>query len=655
MTIPRMPSRKLLISCFAILVVLATLLAYRPGLAGGFALDDYTNVVDNQAIAIHDLSWDSLSHAMFSFQAGPAMRPISMLSFALNARFTGPEDAQAFKTTNLMIHLCDGALVFMLLCQLLGVLGANRGSDRAGHGYPWMTALGAAFWLLHPLNVMPVLYVVQRETALSALFVLLGLNLYMWGRARQRAGQSGGALAVWLGVPALTLVAILCKETGALLPVYALAIEIFVLGFRRGDGGIDRGLMMFYGLFLVVPGCLGLAWIVFGHGGSLLSYAGRDYTLGERLLTEGRVVCLYIRWTLWPDPRALGLYHDDIAASRGLLQPPATLFAILGLGALMVTCVVLRKRLPLVAFGLAWFLGGQLMESTIFPLELAYEHRCYLPDLGIIIATLALLLPRSRQAHLALARCVLAGGLLVLCAILTLSRAHDWRDNLDFAAAEARHHPLSPYATYMLGQTYANIALMEDKDQYQNAVTTLQAASDVPRSTIIPDVSLVLVEAQIRGKVDPAVLPRIARKLGDRKLAASDIQGLAALGECVDKANCKLADAGMQAVFDSALANPYLAEEADVHANILVIYGNFVATELRDAHKARDLMQEAALLVPKEPQYQENIVTMDIALRDRALAQRDLDGLRHLNYLGHLDPVIADLQEQIEALPPAVH
>jgi len=634
-----------------LLACCAAVAAYWPGLHGGFALDDYTNVVNNTAIAIHDLSWDSLSHAMFSFQAGPAMRPLSMLTFALDARFVGPEDAPVFKATNLAIHLCDGVLVYLLLCQLLRMLrGATTADQHDRH--PWLALVGAAAWLLHPLNVMPVLYVVQRETALSALFVLLGLNLYLWARARQLEGKRGG-VAIWIGVPAITGLAVLCKESGALLPVYALAVETFILGFRRRDGGIDRGLLLFYGVFLVLPGGLGLGWALFRHGGSMLDYSGRNYTLGERLLTESRVVWLYIRWTLWPDPRDLGLYHDDIAVSHGLLQPITTLLSILGIAGLIAACCVLRKRLPLVALGLAWFLGGQLMESTIFPLELAYEHRCYLPDLGLILAVFSLLLPATRQATWSLPRWVLAVMLLALCASITWSRANDWRDNLSFAAAEAHHHPMSAYATYMLGQTYANMALMEDPKQYENAVISLQAASDVPNSTIIPDVSLVLVEAQIGGKVDKRVLPRIARKLGDRKLSASDIQGLAALGECVDKRNCIVPRADMQAVFDSALANPRLATERDVHANILVIYGNFTATELGDVKTARELMAQAAALVPSEPQYQENMITMDIALRDRELATHDLDGLRRLNYLGHLDPVLDDLQAQIDGLPVA--
>ena len=635
---------------FGVLAVAAAACAYAPGLFGGFALDDYTNVVDNGAITIHDLSWSSLSHAMFSFQAGPAMRPLSMLSFALNAHFTGAGDAFAFKTTNLIIHACNGLLVLLLLQRLLRAYRERLAPTVEPARLEWLAWLGTGFWLLHPLNAMPVLYVVQRETELSSLFMLIGLQLYLTGRMR---GGSAGTWMVWLGVPGLTVMAILCKESGALLPVYAVVLEFFIFRFRRSDGTVDRGIAAFYGLFLLLPGCMGLGWALFAHSGGVLDYSGRDFTLGERLLTETRVVWDYIRWTLFPDPRALGLYHDDIDPSRGLLQPVTTLFATLGIAGLVVTCLALRRRLPLVALGIAWFLGGQLMESTIFPLELVFEHRCYLPDLGLIFAVLSLLLPMRSDSSWRAVRYAVVVVSLGLCTTMTWMRAYDWRDNLDFAAAEARHHPESPYATYMLGQTYANLALMDDPGQYNNAVATLRAASVVPHSTVIPDVSLVLVEAQINGTIDPDVMPRIAAKLSDRKLTASDIQGLSALGDCVDKGNCKVKATDMQAIFHAALADPYLAQLKDTHANILVIYGNYESIMDRDYVKARELMAEAAALVPNEPQYRENLVTMDISLQDTARAEQDLQVLQHLNYFGHLDQVIANFQKQVSELPPS--
>lgn len=639
---------------FAALIATLAVTVYLPGLSGGFALDDYTNVADNKAIDIHELSWDALSHAAFSFQAGPAMRPLSMLSFALNAYFTGTGDPKAFKTTNLAIHLINGLLVGWLLLQLFGAWRERFEPRLSSERVQWLALLTAGLWLLHPLNVLPVLYVVQRETALSSLFVALGVNVYLWTRRRQLA-NGVGAWPLWLGIPSFTLAAVLCKESGALLPVYTLVVECFLFRFRSRDGGFDRGIGIFYLLFLLLPGASGLGWVLFTHNGSILSYTGRNFVLGERLMTETRVVWLYIRWTLWPDPRALGLYHDDIAVSRGLLQPVTTLFSLLGLAGLVAGAFLLRQRLRLAALGIAWFLGGQLMESTIFPLELVYEHRCYLPDLGLILAVSSLIFPLRDASRLPAVRYALLGVALGLCAAVTWVRAHDWRDNLDFAKSEARHHPESAYATYMLGQTYANLVLQnDDRSQYDNAIASLMAASAVPNSTIIPDVSLVLVEAQMKGSVESGVLERIASKMGRHKISASDIQGLAALGECVDNHNCALPAGDMQAVFDSALANPYLGEQRETHANILVIYANFLDSDDRtQLPRSRELMAQAAALVPSEPQYQMNLVTTDISMQDRTLAEQDLQGLRKLNYLGHLDAQIAEYETEIASLPPA--
>ncbi|HEV7165165.1 MAG TPA: hypothetical protein VGO35_07255 [Gammaproteobacteria bacterium] len=639
---------------FILLALSVAFLVYKPGLTGGFALDDYTNIVQNAALQVDDLSWAELSRAAFSFQAGPTMRPVSMLTFTLNSYFFGLDNAMAFKITNLVIHLLNGLLVFLLLVQLLQAYRREYVPSLAENRIEWLALLTGALWLLHPLNLMPVLYVVQRETALSSLFVLVGSNVYIWGRTRRLSGLHGAWL-IWTAVPLLTLVAMFSKESGALLPVYTLVIEFFIFRFRSAKGGTDMQAALFYVPMLVLPVCAALAWIIVAHGAPL-DYSHRDFTLGERLMTEARIVCLYIRLTLLPDLGSMGLYHDDIAVSHGLLQPATTLCSVIALAGLVAASYLLRRRLPLVALGIAWFFGGQLMESTIFPLELAYEHRCYLPDLGLMLAVLSLIYPLQDSSRFKQPRYIFVALALCACAFLTWLRASDWQDNLTFSASEARHHPESPYATYMLGQTYANKALFEDASLYPDAVNSLKAASAVPNSSIIPDVSLILVQAQLKGITDPAVLQRIAEKLGHQRISASDIQGLNALIDCADRNNCHIPPTSMYAMFDSALTNPEIDKLAGSHANVLVIYGNYLSTQ--DPHqlsKARDLMAQAAALVPSEPQYQANLVTMDINMLDPALATKDLDGLRKLNYLGHLDTEIADFEGELHKLESGPH
>src|SRR6267142_792421 len=142
---------------------LLTVAVYWPGLWGGYALDDFTNIALNDALTLRALSWGELSRAAFSFQAGPTMRPVSMLSFALNRYFWGA-DPYSFKVTNLAIHICNGLLVFALLWQLLDVYRRRYAVQLPVERMRWLALLTGALWMLHPLNFLPVLYVVQRET-----------------------------------------------------------------------------------------------------------------------------------------------------------------------------------------------------------------------------------------------------------------------------------------------------------------------------------------------------------------------------------------------------------------------------------------------------------------------------------------------------------
>jgi hypothetical protein len=59
---------------------------------------------------------------------------------------------------------------------------------------------------------------------------------------------------------------------------------------------------------------------------------------------------------------------------------------------LLILSILWRKRFPIVAFAVLWFLVGHSLESTVFPLEIIHEHRNYLPALGPLLALTYLLL-----------------------------------------------------------------------------------------------------------------------------------------------------------------------------------------------------------------------------------------------------------------------
>jgi len=94
------------------------------------------------------------------------------------------------------------------------------------------------------------------------------------------------------------------------------------------------------------------------------------------------VVFFYLYLIFIPDIGLLTLNHD-VAISTNIFSPPQTAVAIVSLAVLIVLAFRLGKRYNLIGFAIAWFLIHLLIESTIIPLEIMYEHRTYLP--GVMV------------------------------------------------------------------------------------------------------------------------------------------------------------------------------------------------------------------------------------------------------------------------------
>ncbi|MDE2236192.1 MAG: hypothetical protein KGK44_11700, partial [Gammaproteobacteria bacterium] len=430
--------------------------------------------------------------------------------------------------------------------------------------------------------------------------------------------------------------------------------ELCVFRFSSASKPWERGLAVFYGLFLLLPFILGLIWVFVIHHGAALSYAGRDFTLKERLLTEARVIWDYIRWILFPRLPDLGLYHDDIPLSTGWLTPVTTLLSILGLLALLAVSGLTWKRRPWICFGILWFFTGQLLESTVWPLEIAFEHRNYLADMGILVAVFGFVLTEySRLLNLRYRIGILMALALTFGAV-TGMRAYVWRSTLSLVETQAANHPRSPYATYALGQELTNLVLAGNKKLLPEARSALERSAALPNSGIIPGAALALLESQMLNDNDPANFQRMAQRLRTRAISSSDQQGLTSLLDCQEADNCHFPPKLLKSLFDAALANPRLRKSAATYANILTDYGNFLSLGPHpDLQKSRSLMLQAAEAAPDVAQYWINVVILDISLQDAAQAQRDLQAVEALNKLGHLSPVIADLRKRIADIQAA--
>ena len=455
----------------AALLVALIVLAYLPGLRGGFAFDDYNSIVDNTALELRDLNPASLLDAALSRAGtGPLARPLAMLSFAANRTFTGL-DPWPFKLTNLAIHALNALLVWALLRQLLPTLAPRIGvADR--NSVAWLIA---ALWALHPINLTSVLYVVQRMTSLSATFVLLSLLVYIAGRQRATPGR---ARWPW-GSALLAALALLCKETALSLVFYLAIVESTVP--RAGRPAWSRGARLMLSTFAIALLAIGgwYVWQVVMPG-----YAGREFTLAERLWSEARVLFAYLHLMLVPLPDAFTLFHDDFALSRGALSPPTTLLSAAGLAALSALVWWRRAAQPYLVFGWAWFVLGHVLEGSVIPLELMHEHRNYLPGLGIITALTLAAADGLALTRLRAVRSLVAIVVLSVLAGVTVSRAALWANPREQTETELRHHPLSPRLWYEAGRLRIEQAGGDATRRAAGIAALTQAAELAPIKTL---------------------------------------------------------------------------------------------------------------------------------------------------------------------------
>jgi tetratricopeptide (TPR) repeat protein len=418
----------------AILLAVAYL-AYWPGLSGGFLFDDFVNLDAIGATGPVD-DWNTFLRYLTSGNADPTGRPLALLSFLVDAR-DWPAEPGPFLRTNLLLHLGNGALLLQLLLMLGRALdgpGARRGP----------ALLGAGLWLLHPLFVSTTLYIVQRETMLPATAVLAGLIAYVHGRGLANAGASARAKAWMLaGIGAGTGLALLCKANGALLPLLAGVLELTVLRHRPEGAAGARATQSLQWLLLWLPGLLLLAWLASFLPAMQQVLPDRGWSVADRLLTEARVLCQYLWLLVLPRSVSTGLYNDAYAASTGWLHPPTTLPAVLFLLALALAAWSQRRRWPVFAAAIGFFLGGHLLESTVVPLELYFEHRNYLPAMLLFWFPARALFAAPLRGYMQVA---LATLLLAWFAVTTFQRATLWGQPERLAALWALQNPESSRA-----------------------------------------------------------------------------------------------------------------------------------------------------------------------------------------------------------------
>lgn len=357
-------------------LLICAFLLYQPGENGNFFFDDYPTLESIGANGgIHNIK--GMMQFLTSGDAGPSGRPLSLLSFLIDAN-DWPASAQSFKRTNILLHLLNATLVCWLSLMLARMISLRETPSTV------TALLTTAIWLLHPLHASTVMVIVQRMTELMAAFVLAGMIAYLHGRKILNEKPVKGYLWMSAGIAVSGILATLSKENGVLLLIYVGVIESFLLQ--------PTGLppppywKRWATLFLAAPIAILCLYFAFKWPAYALSYSLREFSPYERLLSETRVLSIYIKNIILPSLGQTGIYHDSFPPSRGFLSPPSTLISSIFLAILFGIALRLRNLHPVISLGIIWFFAGHLLESTFLPLELFFEHRNYVPMVGPFFA-----------------------------------------------------------------------------------------------------------------------------------------------------------------------------------------------------------------------------------------------------------------------------
>jgi len=346
--------------------------AYSNSFKVPFQFDDFPNIYHNRSVHFKSFSFDEVQE-LIKDNYKQSIRIFAYLTFGLNHYFGGL-NVLGYHLVNVLIHLSSGIFLYWFL-----LLTFNLPSLRERYGpeaFPVALFTGLLF-VSHPTQTQSVTYIVQRMASMGGMFYLMAMTLYVRGRLF----SGGRRYLCWAGLGLSYLLGLFTKENVAILPVFIALYEFYFFQNATLSGKGEKALIYVSGAVVLV-GLLGiLIWGGRYYNVILEGYKIRNFTLTERILTQFRVVLYYVTLLIYPAPSRLNLDHDFVT-SKSLFYPWTTTPSILiVMGLIGYSFWVARKR-PVLSYFVLWYFGNLLIESSIFPLEMVYEHRLYLPFVG---------------------------------------------------------------------------------------------------------------------------------------------------------------------------------------------------------------------------------------------------------------------------------
>jgi Tfp pilus assembly protein PilF len=345
----------------ALILFAGTLIVYIPAFTSGFINYDDPAYVTSNVRVLQGLSWSSIGWA-FTTTIEANWHPLTWISHMADIDLFGV-NPHGHHAINVLLHALNVALLFFLLLRATG--------------YLLRSAVVAALFAVHPLNVECVAWVSERKSLLSMMFLLLALMAYEW-YARDR---TVGRYAIVAAIFGLGLMA---KPMIVTLPVLLLLWDYWPLRRDRNDAENRPAFLPLLAekipLFLLSAASSWITIYAQRSGGAL----GSAELLPFKLRLENAVYsyATYIGKGIWPTRLAVFYPHPE--SSLALWKVFA---ATLLISAITAMVWLQRKQRRYLLVGWLWYLAAMLPMIGLVQagLQAMADRYAYLPFVGLFI------------------------------------------------------------------------------------------------------------------------------------------------------------------------------------------------------------------------------------------------------------------------------
>lgn len=386
-----------LLFCMAVV----TLAIYSKTVHYPFHFDDEIHILNNPNIKFTEFSFNQLKKVFFGISR---QRPVAMLSFGLNYFFHGYQTF-GYHAVNIIFHFSNGVLLFFLIRKTADRLQSCTSKDKSigkvsENLFPFFCSL---LWLAHPIHTSSVTLITQRMNLMAAFFYLSSMLFYIEARVQSTHSKKTVKSSLFFFCSFFcALFALGSKEISIMLPFLLLLYEYFFFQDLNTDW-LKKNAWHLLLITLLIAGVFSFIIVQIIEFDPLdyirQNFILRDFTMAQRVLTEFRVVLFYIMLLLFPHPDRLNFDHN-FELSLSLTNPLTTLLSLLIISGLLAISIFSAKKERLLSFGILWYFGNLLIESSILPLEIIYEHRTYIPSMlpCVVITAYVFRFLKSRKA-----------------------------------------------------------------------------------------------------------------------------------------------------------------------------------------------------------------------------------------------------------------